>query len=178
MWPPQPWEYGEDDRLVDAQNLFQSALNAEDVREEERFWTVLIDKLDGISDAPWLDDTLARVYGNRGNSRGRQGKLQEALKDYEKAQASARLGAAPFPPTGRLCPPGATLLGGCALATLSTLGRTRVHPCIHTIICGSKHGLARFVATASLKDPALVVPLVSFVNLHCRSLPPMPSTLC
>lgn len=77
---------------MDAQRLFQSALNAEDVREEERLWTAIIDKLSGARDAPWRDDTLARVFGNRGNARGRQGKLQEALSDYEKAQARVRGG--------------------------------------------------------------------------------------
>lgn len=83
----QPWEYG-DDKLTAVQNLFQSALNAEDVRDEERLWSEIITSI-SPSDAPWRDDTLARVFGNRGNARGRMGKLQEALQDYERAQQLA-----------------------------------------------------------------------------------------
>lgn len=119
---PQPWDYGDDDRLIDAQRLFQSALNAEDVREEERLWTVLIDKLSGLKDAPWRDDTLARVYGNRGNARGRQGKLQEALKDYEFAQARSRSRGASAQPTS-------STLSRCGPPSASSPGRVLQSRC-------------------------------------------------
>lgn len=36
-------------------------------------------------EAPWGADIVGRAWGNRGNARSRQGKLQDALRDYNKA---------------------------------------------------------------------------------------------
>lgn len=34
---------------------------------------------------PWVGDILSRSYGNRGNARSRQGKLEQAIEDYNKS---------------------------------------------------------------------------------------------
>ncbi len=39
----------------------------------------------GDSHANWAPDVLSRAYGNRGNARSRQGKLADALADYNTA---------------------------------------------------------------------------------------------
>lgn len=36
-------------------------------------------------DAPWVPDVVGRAWGNRGNARSRQGFLEEALSDYNRA---------------------------------------------------------------------------------------------
>lgn len=36
-------------------------------------------------ESPWGPDIVGRAWGNRGNARSRQGKLQEALRDYNTA---------------------------------------------------------------------------------------------
>jgi len=53
-------------------------------QEEERLWTELIDKYQD-SEAPWKADVVGRAYGNRGNSRSRQGRMEEALADFNVA---------------------------------------------------------------------------------------------
>ena len=53
-------------------------------QDEERLWTELIEKYDGSS-APWRADIVGRAYGNRGNARSRQGKMEAALIDYNRA---------------------------------------------------------------------------------------------
>ena len=53
-------------------------------QEEERLWTELIEKY-GASDAIWKPDVVGRAYGNRGNARSRQGKMEEALADFGEA---------------------------------------------------------------------------------------------
>ena len=54
------------------------------MQDEERLWTELIDKYEGV-DAPWRGDIVGRAYGNRGNARTRQGKMDAALVDYNRA---------------------------------------------------------------------------------------------
>lgn len=56
------------------------------LQEEERLWTELIEKY-GSSDAIWKADVVGRAYGNRGNARSRQGKMEEALSDFGEAIA-------------------------------------------------------------------------------------------
>eukprot|EP00891_Asterochloris_glomerata_P000334 jgi/Astpho2/334/Aster-02215 len=73
-----------DPDLREAAGLVQRALNAENVKEEERLWTLIIDKY-GKFEANWVPDVVGRAWGNRGNARSRQGKLQEALADYNEA---------------------------------------------------------------------------------------------
>ena len=70
------------EQLRDAMNAFQTALNAESVIEEEKGWTQIIDAY-RYSNYSWTSDLLSRALGNRGNSRSRQGKLKEAIKDYD-----------------------------------------------------------------------------------------------
>ena len=41
----------------------------------------------GGLDRPWVPDVVGRAWGNRGNARARQGKLQEALADYNTSIA-------------------------------------------------------------------------------------------
>eukprot|EP00438_Fugacium_kawagutii_P002814 Skav214100 [mRNA] locus=scaffold1185:192958:203195:- [translate_table: standard] len=55
------------------------AVNAPTVQEEEAAWTKMLDRFAG------LPDIEVRVRCNRGNSLARQGKLDEALKDYDRA---------------------------------------------------------------------------------------------
>lgn len=73
-----------DERLRDAALTFQQALSASTVAEEEQLWTSIIDKY-GMLKAEWVSDIISRAYGNRGNARSRQGKLEEALQDYDKS---------------------------------------------------------------------------------------------
>ena len=44
----------------------------------------LIEQYGGL-DAPWVPDVVGRAWGNRGNARSRQGKLEAALQDYNAA---------------------------------------------------------------------------------------------
>jgi len=74
----------EDERLRAAANLLQSGLNAGDVVQEEAVWSRIIQQYSGL-DAPWVPDVVGRAYGNRGNARSRQGRMQEALEDYNNA---------------------------------------------------------------------------------------------
>jgi tetratricopeptide (TPR) repeat protein len=39
----------------------------------------------GKEKAEWVPDIMGRAYGNRGNARSRQGKLDAALRDYQSA---------------------------------------------------------------------------------------------
>lgn len=73
-----------DQRLRDAINLLQEALNAEDVGKEEAIWTEVIAKWEGLNE-PWVPDVVGRAYGNRGNARSRQGRMEEALGDYNRS---------------------------------------------------------------------------------------------
>ena len=77
-----------DPRLRDVSNMIQSALNAATVVEEERRWTQVIDKYGGAVGDPaakWAADAVGRAYGNRGNSRTRQGKFALAIADYNQS---------------------------------------------------------------------------------------------
>ena len=69
-----------------ASNLFQQALNAKSVTEEEDGWTRVIDAYEGTSWV-WTTELVSRALGNRGNARSRQGKLQLALSDYNRSIA-------------------------------------------------------------------------------------------
>mmetsp|Transcript_10578 Transcript_10578/g.15783 ORF Transcript_10578/g.15783 Transcript_10578/m.15783 type:complete len:212 (+) Transcript_10578:1-636(+) len=71
-----------DSNLYEASQLLQKALNAEDVAEEERLWTEVIRKYENGNQV-WVKDIVGRAYGNRGNARARQGKMQQALDDYD-----------------------------------------------------------------------------------------------
>jgi len=76
----------QDSDLYEASQLLQKALNADVVTEEERLWTEVISKYSG-TDKAWTADVVGRAYGNRGNARARQGKLQAALEDYDTSIA-------------------------------------------------------------------------------------------
>lgn len=56
------------------------------MQAEEALWTEIIRKYGG-KQANWVPDLVGRAYGNRGNSRSRQGKLAPALADYNAAAA-------------------------------------------------------------------------------------------
>jgi tetratricopeptide (TPR) repeat protein len=82
---PDPLSYDKNDpKLRAGAALLQKALNAQTVEEEERLWTQLIQEYEN-TDAPWTKDLVGRAYGNRGNARSRQGKLDQALIDYTTA---------------------------------------------------------------------------------------------
>lgn len=51
---------------------------------EEELFTRVIDQY-GDSDAKWKADVVGRALGNRGNARSRQGRLDEALSDYNQS---------------------------------------------------------------------------------------------
>ncbi|KAG1676129.1 hypothetical protein FOA52_004969 [Chlamydomonas sp. UWO 241] len=73
-----------DPQLRAAANLLQEGLNATDVVQEEAIWTKIINTYGGV-DAPWVPDVVGRAWGNRGNARSRQGRLEESLNDYNTA---------------------------------------------------------------------------------------------
>lgn len=75
-----------DPELRDAAALLQKGLNAQTVQEEEACFTQVIERY-GTSKEPWAADVVGRAQGNRGNARSRQGRLQEALADYNAAIA-------------------------------------------------------------------------------------------
>mmetsp|Transcript_13022 Transcript_13022/g.27456 ORF Transcript_13022/g.27456 Transcript_13022/m.27456 type:complete len:363 (-) Transcript_13022:1101-2189(-) len=66
--------------------MIQDALNAPDVEEEERRWTAVIERY-GSSDAAWASDAVGRAYGNRGNTKSRQGRFESAIDDYNRSIA-------------------------------------------------------------------------------------------
>jgi len=68
----------DDDKKI-VTDLFQKALDAKTVEEEEAFWTKILDK---YADVP---EVGARVFCNRGNARSRQGKLELAISDYGRS---------------------------------------------------------------------------------------------
>ncbi|GIL66615.1 hypothetical protein Vafri_20103 [Volvox africanus] len=76
-----------DPDLREAAALLQRALNAPSVDEEEALWSEVIQKYGDI-DKTWVPDVVGRAWGNRGNARSRQGRLQEALSDYNTAIAT------------------------------------------------------------------------------------------
>ncbi|DBA74638.1 TPA: hypothetical protein ACH3X2_009418 [Trebouxia sp. C0005] len=79
-----------DEDLRDAAALLQRALNAEEVQrhlasqQEEALLTELITKYES-NKSNWVPDVVGRAYGNRGNARSRQGKLEESFADYNTA---------------------------------------------------------------------------------------------
>jgi len=72
------------EQLRDLQERFEAALNANSVVEEEASWTSIIEKYGG-DQAPWAQDAVGRAYGNRGNSRSRQGNFEAAIADFGKS---------------------------------------------------------------------------------------------
>uniref|UniRef100_A0A061RMF2 Tpr repeat-containing protein n=1 Tax=Tetraselmis sp. GSL018 TaxID=582737 RepID=A0A061RMF2_9CHLO len=76
----------EDEKLRNAANLLEEALQASSVDKEEALWNKLIDEY-GTLEAAWADDVVGRALGNRGNARARQGRFEEALRDYDAAIA-------------------------------------------------------------------------------------------
>lgn len=73
-----------DPELRDVYFMIQAALNAESVAEEELKWTEVIEKY-GSSEKDWAADAVGRAYGNRGNSRLRQGRFEPAISDFNKS---------------------------------------------------------------------------------------------
>ena len=51
------------------------------LQSEEELFTQLIDKYKD-HDAKWVPDVVGRALGNRGNARSRQGRLDDAIADY------------------------------------------------------------------------------------------------
>lgn len=82
--PDQSQYDATDSELRRAANMIQKALNAESVREEEKMWTEIIEEFKNTQ-SNWRDDVVGRALGNRGNARSRQGKLNEALQDYNES---------------------------------------------------------------------------------------------
>ncbi|CAI7923789.1 unnamed protein product [Closterium sp. NIES-53] len=78
-----------DEKLRAAATTFERALTASTVEEEEALWTVVIESCERAGNAEWVPDIASRALGNRGNARSRQGRLVEALGDYNAAIAYA-----------------------------------------------------------------------------------------
>jgi tetratricopeptide (TPR) repeat protein len=84
-----------DPRLREAARLIEEALGAQNVRQEEALWTRAIQSYSSSPSAdpstkpPWEDDVVGRCLGNRGNARARQGRLDEAVADYNAAMLRA-----------------------------------------------------------------------------------------
>ena len=55
-----------------------------DEEAEEAIWTEVIRRYQA-SQANWMPDVVGRAYGNRGNARSRQGKMQDALADFNES---------------------------------------------------------------------------------------------
>ena len=55
-----------------------------DAQQEEALLSELISKYENTK-ANWVPDVVGRAYGNRGNARSRQGKLEQSLNDYNTA---------------------------------------------------------------------------------------------
>lgn len=82
---PKQAEYDPtDEKLRDAASLLQQALNANDVKVEEELFSRVIDEYKD-TEAVWVPDVVGRALGNRGNARSRQGKLDDAIADYNAA---------------------------------------------------------------------------------------------
>ena len=77
-------EAAEVESLRAAMNLFQAALNAGSVEQEEKAWTDIVEKF-GDSDFQWTVELVSRALGNRGNARSRQGRQREAIQDYNRS---------------------------------------------------------------------------------------------
>jgi len=104
---------GTDASVREAVALFQGALEASTVEEEERLWTAVIDRFGKEAEAQFRErgasgqadvlgegggvlDVVARAWGNRGNARSRQGKLNAALADYEASMRLAPYAVDPY----------------------------------------------------------------------------------
>ena len=97
---------GTDAKVREAVALFQGALGASTVEEEERLWTAVIDRFGKEAEAQaaagaegkggGLLDVVARAWGNRGNARSRQGKLESALQDYGESMRLAPYAVDPY----------------------------------------------------------------------------------
>eukprot|EP00899_Mesostigma_viride_P024606 jgi/Mesvir1/532/Mv11393-RA.1 len=92
---PQGLASIDDKDLKDAYDLFQKALQVGDLADEERIWSKIIETYGNRPDEPFLKDIVARAAGNRGNARSRQGRLAEAIEDYNLAIALAPYAADP-----------------------------------------------------------------------------------
>ena len=80
---PRPW--------IPRARAAPAALSAPDAKAEEAVWTRIVESYSGddFKGAAWRDDLLSRALGNRGNVRSRMGKLNDALRDYDKSIAIA-----------------------------------------------------------------------------------------
>jgi len=79
-----------DPNLGEIQRLFDTALKAGTVEEEEAAWSACVARLQPLTrSSEWATPLLAGVLGNRGNARSRQGKLDAAVEDYDAAIALA-----------------------------------------------------------------------------------------
>lgn len=76
--PDQSLYDAADPRLREAGQLVQRALAAPSIQEEERLWSEIIERYSSV-DASWAQDLLARAWGDRGNCRSRQGRLQVGM---------------------------------------------------------------------------------------------------
>ena len=76
-----------DPRLREAARLIQQALNADSVTKEEALWTEIIETYSPLVSqrVEWAPDVVGRAVGNRGNARARQGRLKDALSDYNES---------------------------------------------------------------------------------------------
>lgn len=61
--------------------MLQNGVVCTFAQEEEALFTQLVDRYRD-STAPWMPDVVGRALGNRGNARSRQGRLTQALDDY------------------------------------------------------------------------------------------------
>jgi len=74
-----PWRQLSPEEQSEVTKMADVALNAKNAAEEEVAWTRMLERYAGLPQVQVI------VISNRGNSRARQGKLQEALEDYNRA---------------------------------------------------------------------------------------------
>lgn len=72
-----------------ARALFAAAFAATTLDGEESGWSAAIAACERSQSAPWSQPLRARALTNRGNARSRQGRLAEALEDYDAAAVLA-----------------------------------------------------------------------------------------
>ena len=63
----------ESEQLRNALDLFQTALNATKIEDEEKAWSLIINEYRDTSYS-WSKELMSRALGNRGNCLSRQGK--------------------------------------------------------------------------------------------------------
>jgi len=88
---PDPSTWEDSPARGEAEALYEAALAAETLEEEERAWSAVTDRVSMIEER-WVPPLLARAFTNRGTVYARQRRFTKALADYNAAIALAPYG--------------------------------------------------------------------------------------